>query len=62
MSNVPYYKKETLDNMEVTYYGSGVIEVELYAHGGIIKTLIAIEDLEKIARNGREHMEDYQSI
>ena len=58
---VPYYKKELLGNMEVTYYGCGVIELAVSSNGDAIKTIMDVDELEGMAKKCREHMEEYQT-
>ena len=57
----PYYKKELLGNMEVTYYGCGVIELAVSSNGDAIKTIMDVDELESMAKTCREHMEEYQA-
>jgi hypothetical protein len=59
--NVPYYKKELLGNMEVTYYGCGVIELAVSSNGDAIKTIMDLNELEAMAKKCRNHMEEYKA-
>lgn len=56
---IPYHISETIGNLDVTYYGTGILEMK-YFDGGKEQTLIlALQDLDRITRTAKQHARAY---